>query len=123
MKVVKRTFHLLKYLGIGLCALALSGCGLLYTNIRLPYSYNAATPSDVHPDKEDPQVSGQGCNRSVLYLVAWGNAGFAAATQNALQAYSKSTFYDVKTDVRVDSYMLGLYTRTCTIVTGKVAKP
>jgi hypothetical protein len=101
----------------------LAGCGILYTNIRLPYSYNSATPSDVHGDKEDPLVTGQSCNQSVIYLVAWGNAGYAAAVQKALEPYPKATLYDVKTDVRVDSYVLGLYTRSCTIVTGRAAKP
>ena len=114
---------MLKVVALGACALVLSGCGLLYTNIRVPYSYESATPSDVHSDKEDPLTTGQSCNRSVLYLVAWGNAGFAAATQQALQAYPKSTLYDVKTDVKVDSYVLGLYTRSCTVVTGRAAKP
>jgi hypothetical protein len=59
----------------------------------------------------------------VLYLVAWGNAGIAAATKKALEPYPQATLYDVKTDVKVDSYVVGLYTKTCTIVTGKVAKP
>jgi hypothetical protein len=102
-------------------ALFLSGCGLLYTNIHLPYSYNSATPSDVHAQKEDPLATGQACNQTAAFLVAWGNAGFAAATQKALEPYPQSTLYDVKTDVKVSSYVLGLYTRTCTIVTGKVS--
>jgi TRL (tRNA-associated locus)-like protein len=113
----------LKYAGIALCALVLSGCGLLYTNIRLPYSYYAATPGDVHADKEDPTATGQACNRSVLYLVAWGDAGYASAVRKALESYPKSTYYDVKMDVKVQSYVLGLYTKSCTIVTGKVTKP
>ena len=108
---------------ISLCAGLISGCGLIYTNIRLPYSYNAATPSDVHADKEDPMVTGRSCNQSAIYLFAWGNAGYAAAVQKALDPYPKSTLYDVKTDVKVDSYVLGLYTKSCTIVTGRVAKP
>ena len=106
----------MKYLGIMICSLSLSGCGLLYTNIRVPYSYNAATPSDVHPDKEDPLASGQACDRSVLYLVAWGNAGFAAATRKALEPYPQATLYDVKTDIKVSSYVLGLYTKSCTVM-------
>jgi hypothetical protein len=104
-------------------AVLLSGCGLLYTNIRLPYAYNAATPIDVHADKEDPVATGEACNRSAIYLFAWGNAGFASAVQKALEPYPKATLYDVKTDVKVKSYVIGLYTQSCTIVTGKVAKP
>jgi TRL-like protein family len=108
---------------LGLSAFLLGGCGLLYTNIRVPYSYNAATPSDVHADKEDPTAIGRSCNQTVIYLVAWGNAGYAAAVQKALEPYPKATLYDVKTDVKVESYVIGLYTRTCTIVTGRVSKP
>ena len=115
-------YVVLKYMGIVFCALALSGCGLLYTNIRVPYAYNSATPSDVHADKEDPTAVGQACYRSVLYLVAWGDAGFSAATRKALAPYPKATLYDVKTDVKVNSYLLGLYTKSCTIVTGKATK-
>ena len=100
----------------------LSGCGLLYTNIHLPYSYNSATPSDVHPDKDDPIVMGKACNQTAAFLFAWGNAGYASATQKALEPYPKSMLYDVKTDVKVTSYVVGLYTQTCTIVTGRVAK-
>ena len=114
---------MLKYVGIVCCALALSGCGLLYTNIRVPYSYNTATPADVHANKEDPITTGHACNRSVLYLVAWGDAGYATATKRALEAFPNATLYDAQMDVKVNSYLLGLYTKTCTIVTGKVARP
>jgi len=106
-----------------LSAFLLGGCGLLYTNIRLPYSYNAATPADVHADKEDPIATGRACDKTLLFLVAWGDAGYASAVRQALEPYSKATLYDVKTDVRVESYVVGLYTRSCTIVTGRVAKP
>jgi len=106
-----------------LALFSLTGCGLLYTNIRVPYAYTAATPSDVQTAKEDPLATGRACNQSAVYLVAWGISGYAASTQNALAPYPQSILYDVKTDVKVDSYVLGLYTRTCTIVTGRVAKP
>src|SRR6266850_966520 len=108
-------YRVVKYIGIGLSAFFLNGCGLLYTNIRVPYSYNAATPADVHADKEDPTAIGQSCTRSVLYLVAWGDAGYATAVRKALESYPKSTFYDVKMDVKVSSYLIGLYTKSCTI--------
>lgn len=109
-------------LGFLLGALLLSGCGLIYTNIHLPYSYNSATPIDVHPGKDDPQVTGQACYRTAVFLVAWGNAGYIAATQKALAPYPGSTLYDVKSDLKVDSYVFGLYTRECIVVTGRVAK-
>ena len=100
----------------------LSAC--LYSNVRMPRSYRSATPADVKVSADDETVSGQSCNKSLLYLVAWGDAGFAAATRKALEGKPQgSTLYDVKSDMKANSYLLGLYTRVCTIVTGKVAKP
>jgi hypothetical protein len=99
----------------------LTGCGILYTNIHEPYEYRSATPADVHADKTDPEVNGESCSRSLLYLVAWGDGGYAAATRHALSAYPQSTLYDAKADIKVESYILGLYTKTCTVITGKAA--
>jgi len=109
--------------GVSLGACLLNGCGLLYTNIRIPYAYNSATPADVQAAKDDPSVTGRACDQSIAYLVAWGNAGFDAAVQKALEPYPGAILYDVKTDVKVASYLLGLYTRSCTIVSGRAAKP
>jgi hypothetical protein len=102
---------------------ALTGCGLLYTNNYLPYEYRTATPADVHADKSDPQVTGESCNSSALFLVSWGNAGYASAARAALAQYPGGTLYDVQSDLKVSAYLFGLYTHTCTVLTGKVAKP
>ncbi len=103
-------------------AVLLSGCGILYTNVRVPRSYRSATPIDVKSTPSDPIVSGEACSQSVLFLFAWGNAGYAAASEKALKDQPNGILYDVKGDMRAFS-VLGLYTRTCTIVTGKVAQP
>jgi hypothetical protein len=105
-----------------LAALTLSGCGLIYTNIKVPRTYRSATAGEVKTQKTDRIVSGEACNYSALFLVAWGNGGYAAATQKALEGEPDSLLYDVKADVRAFS-ILGLYTKVCTIVTGKIAKP
>jgi len=97
--------------------------GCLYTNIRVPREYRSATPSDVKADAADGRVSGMGCNRTALYLVAWGDASYKKATAQALKGHEGKVLYDVKSDVKVRSYLLGLYMKTCTIVTGKVGQP
>ncbi len=104
-------------------AAALSGCGLLYTNVRLPRAYRSAAPSEVKGSSEDRIVHGEACNRSILYLIAWGDGGYAAATRAALKEEPNGLLYDVKADIHGTTILLGLYSRTCTVVTGKVAKP
>ena len=101
----------------------MSGCGILVTDVRLPYAYRSATPADVKASKDDPMVTGQSCSTSVLYLVMWGNGGYAAAVKDALKNDPNATLYDVKMDVKVRSYLLGLYSHACTIATGKVGHP
>jgi hypothetical protein len=115
MGIMKNKIRLLMS---AVAVLALSGC--LYTNIHTPWAYRAATPAEVKSASGDPTVSGRACNQAVLYLVAWGNSGYRAAVQNALSGMPDSILYDVKTDIHVNSYVLGLYTRTCTVITGKV---
>ena len=92
--------------------LACSGCGLIYTNIRSPYSYRSAAPSEVKAAAGDEIVSGKACDRSVLFLVAWGDAGTkAAATQGNIKIIRYA-------DSEVKSVLLGLYSRVTTIVYG-----
>jgi hypothetical protein len=107
-----------------LFAVALSGCGILYTNVRVPRAYRTAVPSDVHATPEDPVVAGRACAYSVLYLVAWGDSGYAAAARDALKSQPAGyLLYDVKTDVQASGVLLGLYARSCTHLTGRAAKP
>lgn len=103
-------------------SLLLSGCGALYTNIHLPRAYRTATPNEVRSEKADPMVTGKACYQTVLFMVAWGDAGYAKATSNALKNESDAILYDVKADAQLRSVAFGLYTQACTIVTGKVAK-
>ncbi len=105
-------------------AFLLSGCGLLYTNVHVPRSYRSATPVDVTAKASDKIVTGEACNHSVLFLVAWGNGGYATAVGRALDGEAAgSILYDVQSDLKATVYLFGLYTRSCTIVTGKVASP
>jgi len=103
-------------------AALLSGCGLLYTDVRLPRAYRSAAPSEVKSAGSDKAVSGEACARALLFLAAWGDAGYAAAVKDALKAEPPNAIlYDVKSDLRGQAYLMGLYARTCTKVTGRVA--
>jgi len=101
-------------------ASTLGGC--LYANVRTPRAYRSATPADVKSDPSDPIVAGEACSRVVLYMVAWGDAGYAAATKAALVSAPEGVLYDVRVDQRINSYVLGIYAKTCTIVSARVAK-
>ncbi len=103
-------------------ALLFSGCGIIYTDIEIPRAYRSATPIDVASKPTDKVVIGESCNQSVLFLFAWGNGGYVAATKNALENEPPgSILYDVQTDMKGKVYAFGLYTRICTVVRGKVA--
>ncbi len=104
-----------------LAPVLLAGC--LYTDIRVPRAYRSATPADVKAAAEDPLVTGRACTRTVLFLVAWGDAGYAAATHDALKDHPGAILYDVRSDVKVNSYLVGLYSQSCTLVTGRAGKP
>jgi hypothetical protein len=106
-----------RWLSIGVMASLSSAC--LYTNINSPSSYRSATPIDVKAASLDPIVQGSGCIYSALYLVSWGDGGYAGATKKALKNDPTSILYDVKADLKVTSYILGLWTRACTIVSGR----
>ena len=105
-----------------LAAVFFSGCGLIYTDIEIPRAYRSATPIDVDSKPSDKIVIGESCNHSVLFLVAWGKGGYVEATRKALENEPAGTIlYDVQTDVKAKVYLFGVYTRTCSVVRGKVA--
>jgi len=108
-------------LGIAGFSVGLSGC--LYTNVHQPFAYRTAVPSDVKSSiASDPIASGTVCSYTVMFLVAWGDAGYAAACRKALETYPPSAIlYDVKTDLKVTSVFF-FWARDCTVVTGRVAQ-
>ncbi len=117
MQLLNKTLFLTAVLSAGL----LSGC--LYTNIHAPWSYRSAAPSDVKAQGTDERVSGEACFYSVLYLVAWGDGGYAAAVDDALDEHPDTFLYDVRSDVKATSILFGTWARRCTIVTGRVGRP
>lgn len=113
---------MVRLLTAALAAASFSACGLIYTNIHGPRSYRSSSPGEVKSASDDPVVTGRSCNYSALYLVAWGNAGYAAAVKDALKDHPDRILYEVKTDIKVKSILIGLYTKVCTKVTGRAAK-
>ncbi|HAH05508.1 MAG TPA: hypothetical protein DCM05_03125 [Elusimicrobia bacterium] len=115
----------MRRLSLPLClfsAALLSGCGMLYTNIHMPRAYRTAAPSEVKSSGSDKTVEGKACARSVLFMVAWGDASYAAAARDALKGEPPNAIlYDVKSDMAGKAYLVGLYAQTCTKLTGRVA--
>lgn len=111
----------LRPVGFLLAAATLASCGLVYTDIKVPRGYRTSAPSEVKSAPDDPLVTGKSCNRSAVFLVAWGDASYAAAVKDALGT-REGILYDVRADIKVDAYLLGLYAKVCTVVTGRVAK-
>ena len=104
-----------------LLSMFLGGCGILYTDVQVPRAYRSASPVDVTSKPTDSVVTGKSCNKSVLFLFAWGRGGYVDAVRNALEGQpTGSILYDVQIDLKAEVYLIGLYTQTCTIVTGKV---
>ena len=112
----------LRLLALPVLVAATSACGILYTDIKVARGYRSATPSEVKAAPDDALVTGKSCSRSALYLVAWGDSSYATAVKDALGT-KDGILYDVRADFKVNAYLLGLYTKTCTVITGKVAKP
>jgi hypothetical protein len=106
-----------------LVAVTAIGCGAIYTDIRVPRAYRSAAPSDVQAMPSDETISGQACYQSLFFLVAWGDAGYAAAARHALAGYPDATLHDVTADQKVTSVLVGLYSKVCTVLTGKVGRP
>lgn len=96
----------------------LSGAGCIYANVHTPLSYRSPTPSDVG-GKLGEEVEGKSCNHLVLWMVAWGDAGYAAAVENAKAASGATLLADVRADSNLFN-VLGVYQRNCTRVRARV---
>lgn len=105
-----------------LLAPLLAGCGILYTDVKVPRGYRSATPSEVKAAPDDPLLTGRACQRTMLFLVAWGDSSYDKAVQDALKG-KDLILYDLRSDLKVQSYLIGLYSRVCTVITAKGAKP
>lgn len=95
---------LLKLIVVALVtAVLMTGC--LYTNVKTPYD------TDLNKTVLGQKV-GKADTQSVLWLVAWGDAGTATAAKNG----NITTVNHM--DREVFSILFGLYTKTTTVVYG-----
>jgi hypothetical protein len=101
-------------------ALAWLASGCIYANVRAPLSYRSPTPSDVAAPLGG-SVDGEACNQMVLWVVAWGDGGYAAAVENAKAKSGAALLADVQADQRLFN-VLGVYQKTCTRVRGRVVR-
>jgi hypothetical protein len=95
-----------------------SGC--IYTNVTTPLAYRAATLQEAKAEGA-AEAEGLACDQLVLYMVAWGDAGYAAAVADAKLKSGASQLADVRADTTFFN-VLGVYQKACTRVTGRVVK-
>ncbi len=95
-----------------------SGC--IYTNVGTPLAYRAPTVQEAKAEGA-AEAEGVACDHAILYLVAWGDAGYAAAVADAKSRSGAAQLADVRADTTFFN-VLGVYQRACTRVTGKVVK-
>ena len=96
---------MIKKAGILMCLLALFTTGCMYSNIQRPMD------TDFH-NTELGSKEGRATNRSILWLVAWGDAGTKAAAENGDISIIKHA------DQKIVFVALGLYFHMTTIVYG-----
>jgi hypothetical protein len=94
--------------------------GCIYANVHTPLSYRSPTPSDV-PGSLGPVVQAEVCNQMVLWVVAWGDAGYSAAVEKAKAASGASTLVDIQADTRVFN-VLGVYQKSCTRIHARTVR-
>jgi len=89
---------------LGALLLSLNGC--LYSNVRFPLD------DDLWETKLGDKI-GTSSNYSILWLVAWGDAGVKAAMENG--GITKAS----QMDMGVKSFLFGAYIQRDTIVYGE----
>lgn len=88
---------------LSMITVMLSGCA--YTHIQTPMDRDYA-------NTQLGTKEGSASNRTVLYLVAWGDAGSKAAAENGNITIIRHA------DQRIFSILFGLYTKVTTVVYG-----
>src|SRR5271166_3168509 len=104
-------------LGGAAAAALLAGC--VYADVRVPLSYGSATPGDAGGNLGQ-EVTGEGCNSAVLWLVAWGDGGYDAAVRDAKASSHAPFLVDVKADSTYTNVLFGIYQHQCTKVTARI---
>jgi len=92
------------------------GIGLLYTGVEA----NKNFVTGASKDQAGRMVYGEACSHSVLWLVAWGDAGLAQAMMKANP--NGDTLKNIIVDHSMLNAAFGIYTQYCTHVTAWVVK-
>ena len=95
--------------------------GCIYADVIQPLSYRSATISDAAGLEVVKPVEGESCAHLVLWMVGWGDGGYNAAVQDALEPVGASMIYDVKADNHFLN-VLYVYQRSCAKVNGIAVK-
>jgi hypothetical protein len=103
-----------------LALLACASAGCVYANVKTPLSYRAPTAQEARAETAQ-EVEGIACNHAVLGLVAWGDAGYAAAVADAKARSGATQLADVRADVTLFN-VLFVYDKSCTHVMGRVVR-
>jgi hypothetical protein len=100
--------RILAYMVLLIAVFALSGCGLIYTNIKTPMPTLAAPVDEVGSAKV-----GMASCESFLWIVATGDCSVNAALKNG----KINKIHHVDTEIQ--AYVLGLYEKITTVVYGE----
>jgi hypothetical protein len=96
------------------------GSGCIYANVATPLAYRAPTLQEAKAEGA-AEAEGVACDHALLYLVAWGDAGYAAAVADAKSKSGAAQLADVRADTTFLN-VLGVYQKACTRVTGKIVR-
>jgi hypothetical protein len=99
---------------------AVWSAGCVFANVTTPLSYRAPTAQEANAESAS-DVEGTACNHAVLGLVAWGDAGYAAAVADARARSGAAQLADIRSDTNFLN-MLFIYTRACTRVTARAVR-
>jgi TRL (tRNA-associated locus)-like protein len=103
---------------LALVACAVSGC--VYADVKTPLAYRAPTAVEAKVGG-GADVEGIACNHAILWLVAWGDGGYAAAVADAKARSGAAQLADVRADTTFFN-ILFLYDKACTRVTAKAVR-
>jgi hypothetical protein len=99
---------------------AVSSAGCVFANVTTPLAYRAPTAQEANAESAR-DVEGIACNQAILGLIAWGDAGYAAAVADARTRSGAAQLADIRSDTNFLN-VLFIYTKACTRVTARAVQ-
>jgi hypothetical protein len=99
---------------------AVFSAGCVFANVTTPLAYRAPTAQEANAESAR-DVEGTACNQAVLGLIAWGDAGYAAAVADARTRSGGAELADIRSDTNFFN-VLFIYTKACTRVTARAVR-